>query len=427
MKRNAIALAVACLFAAPVVFAALTPEERLDSLQKELEGMKNLQQEVNEIKAQLAQQKEQNAALADQMEKSSKSADAAGGNTSVGGYGEVTYSHFTKDGQIDKADLDRFVLFFGHRFNERLSFNSELEIEHAISSATDAGEVELEQAYVNYRVRDAFNIKTGLILIPLGILNEKHEPPTFYGVKRNDVETRIIPTTWREGGIGVHGNFAKGFKYDIGITTGFDAGKIDAPTQGIRSGHQELSKANANDLSLYGALNYTGTPGLLVGGGVFSGNTGQDGASNPLLKGVAARLTLADVHAFYSIARFDLQALYARGTLGDADKINAALLTTAAPFAAPKTLSGWYTQAAYHAWIQGDFDLAPFVRYERINITQLEDPANGLFQDPNNRDRIITTGLNFKVHPQVVFKADYQNFQTNKSRDSINLGMGYMF
>jgi hypothetical protein len=244
-------------------------------------------------------------------------------------------------------------------------------------------------------------------------------------VERNDVETRIIPTTWRELGFGVHGLLGeRGLRYDVGVTTGFNSGKLDDPTTGIRSAHQEGSLADAYNLAVYGALNYQ-RPGMRVGTGVFSGNTGQNGQANAALQGVAARFTLWDVHAQYSVAGWDLQALYAKGTLGDANQVNA--VTSAANFAAPKSMKGWYGQAAYHVYRRGDFDVAPFVRYERIDIQQAEEPALGLVQDPRNQDRIRTIGVNFYVHPQVVLKADLQRFAVDKSRDSFNLGLGYMF
>jgi hypothetical protein len=140
---------------------------------------------------------------------------------------------------------------------------------------------------------------------------------------------------------------------------------------------------------------------------------------------------LWDVHAQYRLGRLDLQALYAAGTLGDADKVTAAILaaapTPADAFAAPKTLKGGYVQAAYHVYKQGDFDVAPFIRFERIDIKQQQDSANNLFQDPDNNERIRTIGVNFWVHPQVVLKADVQRYATDKSQDRFNLGLGFMF
>lgn len=400
MKKTLVALAIVGA-AAPVRAPAQTVEQKIDALQTEIERLK--------------------------ADLSRPGAAPGADTTSLFGYGEFNYNRFRDEERTSRADLRRFVLGVGHRFNDRLSFMSEVEIEHAVVSADDEGEVEIEQAYLNYQLNDALNFKGGLFLIPLGILNETHEPPTYYGVERNEVETRIIPTTWRELGAGVHGELRPGLRYDVGLTTGFDAGKLDDPSVGIRSAHQEGQRAVARDLSLYGALNYR-APGLLLGGGLFTGKTGQNGQSNLLLSGVAARFTLWDVHARYSVRGFDLQALYAAGRLGDSERLNAALLaSSAAPFAAPKSLKGWYAQAAYHVYRKGDLDVAPFVRYERFEIRQQEDPANGLFQDPHNLERVRTVGLNLYVHPQVVIKADLQRYSADRTRDRINLGLGYMF
>ena len=416
------AAALATLFAITPVFAQTSLEEKLQILQRE----------IDELKEQIKKVKEQQVASPAPTVQVSATSPSTGSGIKVGedtnifGYGEANYNRYKDGSRTSKADLRRFVFGIGHRFNDKLTFNSEIELEHGVVSKDDEGEIEIEQAYLNYKVSDALNIKGGLFLIPLGILNETHEPPTFYGVERNEVETRIIPTTWRELGFGVHGNFGEGYQYNVGVTTGFDAGKLDDPAFGIRSAHQEGQLANAHDLSIYGALNYR-RPGLLIGGGLFTGNTGQNGQSNPLLKGIAAKLTLWDVHAKYNIGRWDLQALYTAGTLGDADRLNSVILASPTPFAAPKSLKGSYVQAAYHVYKKDDFDLAPFIRLERYKIKQEEDPANGLLQDPNNNERVATLGLNFKIHPQVVFKTDVQKYGTDKTKNRFNIGVGYMF
>jgi len=421
MSKSVLTLAVAATFAA-LPASAQTIDEKLQILQ----------QEIDQIKAQQAGKpaapaSQSASAPTDYGTMLDRSSGLANGATNIIGYGEAAYSKFRESGNAT-ADLARFVFGFNHRFDERLTVHSEVEFEHAVVSADDQGEAEIEQAWVNYKLSDGVNFKGGLFLIPIGILNETHEPPTYYGVMRNQVETRVIPTTWRELGVGVHGLFGEGFRYDAGVTTGFDSGKLDDPLTGIRSGHQEGQLANATNLAVYGALNYR-LPGLLVGAGVFSGDTGQNGASNPALQGVAARFTIWDVHAQYRVAGLDLQALYTSGTLGDADKVTAAMFSAdpATAFAAPKSMKGWYVQAAYHVYKRGNFDVAPFVRYERIDIKQAEDPANGLLQDPRNDERIKTIGVNFWVHPQVVLKADVQRYETDKTQNAFRVGAGFMF
>ncbi|RTL50413.1 MAG: hypothetical protein EKK46_13565 [Rhodocyclaceae bacterium] len=412
------------------------------------EKIEILQQELEELKRQVAQNQAATTRLANNTAGNtggagSGNAIASAGNslassaTTIGGYGELSYNRYRNNNTYDnQADLNRFVLFFGHRFNDKLRFMSEMEVEHAVSSSSDQGEAEIEQAYLDYNLNDKLNFKAGLFLMPLGILNETHEPPTYYGVMRNEVETRIIPSTWREGGIGVYGEVLPGLRYDVGVTTGFNAAKIDDPAFAIRGGHQEMQLSKANDLSVYAALNYR-APGLLLGGGVFTGGTAQKGASladptaKALLQNSKARLTLWDLHGKYSIGDLDLQALYAKGTLGDADTVAAAIAaqqiadSTGTGIAIPKSFYGWYGQAAYHLWRSDDMELIPFVRYERYN-TQKEVAA-GFTANPLNDERAVTAGANFKLHPQVVLKADYQKFRADPGKDRLNLGVGYMF
>jgi len=427
------ALAVALTLAISSSLASASSQAAQPTLEEKIEI---LQRELEELKTQFAKQ----TVAAASVNTAGSSASATGsGATTVGGYGEMVYNHYRNSSANDsEADLRRFVLFFGHRFNDRLRFVSEVELEHAIASAEDEGEVEVEQAYIDYRLKEGLNLKTGLFLMPLGILNETHEPPTYYGVERNEIETRIIPSTWREGGIGLYGEMAPGWKYDFGVTTGFNAGKIDDPSKGFRSGHQELSKAKANDLSVYAALNYRGTPGVLLGGGIFTGDTSQKGASlsdpaaKSLLASTDARLTLWDLHGKYTLGGLELQGLYAKGTLSGADTVAAAILAdqqavdpAATGIAVPKSIHGWYGQAAYHLWTEGDLDFAPFVRYEKFNTQQ--SVAAGFVADPLNDERVVTAGFNFKLHPQVVLKADYQKFKADSGKDRLNMGVGYMF
>ena len=424
MRQSTLALALAAAFARTPAFGQATVDQKLQILQQEIDDLKA------QARRSAAPTQQASPYSLDYSSMLDRSSGLASGGTNIVGYGEVGYGKFRQSGNAT-ADLQRFVFGFNHRFDERLTLHSEVEFEHAIVSKDDHGEAEIEQAWLNCKMSDAVNLKGGLFLIPLGILNETHEPPSYYGVMRNQVETRIIPTTWRELGVGVHGIVGEGIRYDVGITTNFDSGKLDDPTTGIRSAHQEGQLANARNLAVYGALNYR-RPGLLVGGGVFTGDTGQNGASNPALRGVSARLTLWDVHAQYRVAGLGLQALYAAGSLGDSDKLNAAILANATangttPFAAPKTIRGGFVQAAYHAYKRGNFDVAPFVRYERIDIKQQEDPANGQLQDPNNIERTKTFGVNFWVHPQVVLKADVQRYAIDKSQDRLDLGLGFMF
>lgn len=356
--------------------------------------------------------------------------------TTIGGYGEIAYNAYVKDSSRNQADLKRFVLFFGHRFSDRISFNSEFEVEHAIASSSDKGEAEIEQAYLNFQLAPAANLRAGLFLMPLGFVNRSHEPPSFYGVERNEVETRIIPSTWREGGVSLYGSTPLGLDYDVGITTGFDVAKLDDPSAPLHATHQELQLAHAGDLSLYASVDWRGVPGLDVGGGVFTGDTGQKNAdfrqdaSQPDFSGIKARMTLWDVHARLQRDGFDLEALYTRGTFAQAARLDAAILAFNAANGVdrpvvPSAFYGWLVQGAYTYTFANDMAVSPFVRYERYD-TQASLPLD-LVADAANRDKLVTVGFSFRPLSDIVVKADYQKFFDHSQNDRVNLGLGYMF
>jgi len=212
--------------------------------------------------------------------------DGALAGTTLWGYGELNYNRPTQDAGATQADLRRAVIGFGHSFDESTRVYGEFEWEHAVASADDQGETEVEQLYVEHSLAANYGVRAGLMLIPLGLLNEHHEPANYYGVERNFVETAIIPTTWREGGVAMYGSTDSGFSWSAGVGTGPDLGKWDPSSDEGRQSplgsiHQELQLAKAHDLSGFGVLNWQGIPGLLVGGGVFAGKIGQGAADFP--------------------------------------------------------------------------------------------------------------------------------------------------
>src|SRR5208337_1254320 len=200
--------------------------------------------------------------------------------TTFFGYGEMNYENYPRDRSQTQADLARAVIGMEHTFDDKTRFASEFEWEHAVTSATDQGESEVEQFYIERSLTPQLAARAGLFLIPSGMLNTAHEPTQYFGVTRDFVDLAIIPTTWREGGVGITGITDSGLTWDIGITTGFNLAKWD-PTSPegkaspLGSIHQELQLAKAADLAAFVALNWRGYPGLLLGGSVFSGKAGQ--------------------------------------------------------------------------------------------------------------------------------------------------------
>ncbi len=379
------------------------------------------------------------------------------GGVKLWGYGELYYTHPTHDNTRSQADLARAVFGIGYTFNSRTEFNSEFEVEHAVSSASDPGEFEVEQFYVDRQLNDAMALRAGLFLMPFGFLNEHHEPTNFYGVERNFVETLIIPSTWREGGLNLHGDTPFGFGWNFGVTTGFDLSKwnfapefplyktaLDLEASGsapLQTTHQELALANAQHLSQYLALSYYGIPGLNVGAAISTGDAVKVPAPpNAPIPG-NQRVTLWEGHARWTPGKLDLSAMYARGTISNLALANSA--NPGSPNPIPSEFYGYYFQGAYSLWEQDDYRLAPFARWEYYNMGSRYQgtpgpaiptgrvPVSASPGDygywPINRDRVLTVGTNFYMTPHVVLKADYQWFELNSGFTRFDLGLGVAF
>jgi hypothetical protein len=428
------ALAIATIF---VLVAAATSAARA-ATPEELETKLNaLSAQVAELKSELAALRAQGGAISAAPSPAESSASAIsvgaaeGEAESVGkvawfGYGEFTYSRPADDGPATTADLARFVLGAGYRFDDKTRFVSELELEHAVASAEDPGEIEVEQAYIERRFTDRTFGNIGLFLMPVGLLNENHEPTRYYGVFRNFVETAIIPTTWREGGFELQGNTDGGLRWNAGVSTGFNLSKWDAASsEGLEaplaSIHQELALASAADLAVFAAVNYTGIPGLRLGGSVFTGDAaqGQPGFDDN-------RVTLWEGHARWNPGNWDLSALYSHIHIDNTAPVNAALVGN--PTLIPEAAFGWYLEGAYRVPLREEKTIAPFARYERLNTaSSYAFIGAGLTPDPLDDTEVLTTGINFDFARGVVIKFDYLQFLHDSRSSRFDVGVGYQF
>jgi len=442
-------------------------EQRIEQMQQQLESMKQELQELKGENQQLAAQQKQvqneqtrQAEATAQVQQQAAQAQQAAAATPASsgipeglylwGYGEVYYTHPTHDNALSQFDLARAVFGIGYRFSDRTVFNSEYEVEHAVASASDKGEFEVEQFYVDHQLADWASVKGGLFLMPFGLLNEHHEPTNFYGVQRNFVETLIIPSTWREGGVGFHGNTDYGLKWDAGLTTGLDLGAWsnnpedpmyrtaleleNSDAAPMQETHQELSLADAQHLSQYLSLSYDGIPGLLAGAAVFTGKAAVAKVPQGLPD---QRVTLWEGHVRWTPGKAELTALYARGRFSDTATYN--LVNTGVSNPMPAEFLGYYAQGAYSLWEKGDYRFAPFARWEHYDMGySYEGIAPGFTTMPQGlaadgmpwpvpRDTVWTTGFNFYVTPHVVLKADYQWFRDNTNFTRFDLGLGLAF
>ncbi len=357
---------------------------------------------------------------------------------SIGGYAEGFYSNVIGDAAGDgnnTADLVRTVLYFGYKFNDSIIFNTELEFEHA--STDKSGSVSVEFATLDYLISDEFNVRGGLMLIPMGFINEIHEPPFYFGTQRPEPEQSIIPTTWRENGVGIFGTMQEKLHYKLYVVNSLDAAGFTS--SGVRGGRQKGSKVKAEDLSFIARLDLDVTPDFLIGGSIMTGNAGHDqvlaltGAKLPHVK-----TRIVEVHSQLNCGLWQLRALATHASLGDTGKLSNLLSAEATAAAgAPRTvvvaseMVGGYGEVGFDFWQwmfpNSEKSLSPFLRFEFVDTQS--DIAGGFTRDRSKRKRIIVPGLHFKPHPQVVLKMDYRNIHTygGNAADELNVGFGLVF
>ncbi|MEQ8859472.1 MAG: porin [Pseudomonadales bacterium] len=416
----ALTLAAAALFSMSPAGASTSPAPENLDLETMWQLLQAQQAEIAALKAELRETRddvddtrdkvviteEQLSATADYLDQ--VEATRSSSATHIGGYGEMHYNNLETDAgeDIKEVDYHRFVLFFNHDFNDRLRFVSELELEHSLAGDGAPGEVELEQAYVEYDLNENHYARTGLFLLPVGILNETHEPPTFYGVERNDVENIIIPTTWWEGGAGVGGRYGNGLSWDFAVHSG-----LEMPTDGssafrVRSGRQKVAEALADDLAWTARVKYTGVPGLELAASYQYQQDASQLARDGLDEG-----ELVSVHGIWTRGPFSLRGLWAEWNfdgdlveLADADK-----------------QTGWYVEPSVRLNLAGT-DWGFYTRYEDLEGARLQD-----------RFDQWELGFNFYPHPNVVLKADWRNRDHDLASESgrdfkgFDLGVGYQF
>lgn len=348
---------------------------------------------------------------------------------SLGGYGEALYSNYASrrqdeapSGAVDQFDFVRQIVYVGYKFSDSVLFNSEIEFEHG--STGKGGEVSVEFAYVELQRRKELGLRAGMLLVPLGFLNELHEPPVYRGARRPEVESAIIPSTWRENGAGLFGE-AGPFAWRAYVVAGLSSAGINA--SGIRGGRQSGARSRAEDLAFTGRLDWSGVPGLLAGASFFSGETGQGAAVEGQL--VGGRLTLYDLHAQYERRGLRLRGLWARSTLADAALVNRQN-QLAGKASVGGAQAGWYAEGSYDLMThlpRQRWSLLPFVRYEWLDTQR--DVPEGYSEDPVRERTALTAGVELKPLPQVVFKVDYQ-WLRNEARtgtSQLNLAVGYLF
>ncbi|NER15529.1 hypothetical protein GWK08_18890 [Leptobacterium flavescens] len=343
----------------------------------------------------------------------------------VGAYGEVTYNQ--PEGDNGELDVQRLVLLFGYKFNEKTQFVTEVEFEHV-------NEVFIEQAFVNYNVAPNVSLRGGLMLVPMGIINEYHEPTTFNGTERPAVDNVIVPTTWREIGVGVTGRFNNlSLGYQAYIFNGFRSTELNGEggvngflrgSNGLRGGRQRAIQSTIDSPTFSAKLDYYGLPGLRLGlSGYFGDTQAEDDVEDQ--DGANIGIAMVGLDARYAYQRFTARGQFIYASLSGTEDYNN--LTGRDLGSA---LLGWYAEAAFNLLPQTNQQkLFAFARYEQYD-THADTAGDLVRNDAYNRND-LTMGLSYHISPGVVFKGDYQ-FRDNALSGSdvnnrLNFGLGVWF
>ncbi len=347
-----------------------------------------------------------------------------GSAVTVGAYGEMLYNQ--PEGDNGELDVQRLVLLFGYRFTDEVQFFTEIELEHV-------EEVFVEQAFVNYNVGNNVNLRGGLMLVPMGIVNEYHEPTTFNGVERPAMDNAIVPTTWRELGVGASGRFNDiSLGYQAYIFNGFKSTQADGEgglsgflkgSNGLRGGRQKGIKSTIDSPTLSAKLDYYGVPGLRLG---LSGYFGKTQAADDIeeIDGANIGISMIGLDARYAYQRFTARGQFIHASLSDTEQYNAATGQNLG-----SALQGWYLEAGYNLLpTDKKQKLFAFTRYEKYNTHA--DTAGALEAEAAYDRTDVTSGLSYHIAPGVVLKGDYQ-FRSNESdtdtKDRLNFGIGVWF
>ncbi len=357
----------------------------------------------------------------------------------IGGYGEAILN-----APIDKqspviADLRRTILFLGYNFTDRIRFFAEIEFEHALTTSGAQGEVAVEQAMMDFMLWRPFNLRAGMLLMPVGLVNQYHEPSTFNGVERPDSDTFLIPSTWKQLGVGAFGALGP-LRYQVYLVPGLRAEGFSAAT-GIRGGVQD-NLVRTRDVAAVARLDFAPTLGLNLG---LSGYVGGSGQGDPNLGAAPVGIVEADLKL--GRAGVSVRAQLAYIYIGDVESINTTLRLAnlagggaATPFRlgvgpVARQLLGGYLELGYDVLrpfhLRSGVQLIPFVRYERTN-TQFDVPQELLLQaaQPGNDRTVYTAGLTLRPIFEIAIKLDYQLRQSEvigSSRHFLNAALAYQF
>lgn len=325
--------------------------------------------------------------------------------TTIGGYGEIDYTN--EQGRDSFFNAHRYVLFFYSQMHPRISTSTEFEIEFGGSpnkrdGVQQAGEAILEFSVVDFQATSWLTLRAGVILVPFGAYNLRHDAPTQDLSERPLPLTTITPTTWFETGAGALGKFEFGdqtLSYEIYAINGLDAKIADG--MGTKGAVGSKGEDSNDDKALVGRLSWAPNLKLELGASGYRGEYDDQGRRIQMVSGdLTARL-----------GRLEFQGEYVRAFIdpGFVQGFSAGSpANTRAPI--PTDMQGWYLQSNLHftvPWLWkylpedlSDSVLTAVLRYEQTDTNLAE--INQFDVDK------LTFGLNYRPIEGYVWKNEVQ-------------------
>jgi hypothetical protein len=337
----------------------------------------------------------------------------------IGGYGQVDYNQ--EESNNGTLDIHRMIILIGYKFNDKVQFVSEIEYEHV-------KEVFVEQLFLNYGLSDNMNLRAGLMLVPMGIINEYHEPTVFNGVERPSMDKSIVPSTWREIGVGISGRIDNAnMRYQAYVFNGFSSvngSKVLGGANGLRNGRQKGAESTINTPNFSGKIDFYGIQGLRLG---FLGYFGRTQAADEVdkLDGADVGIRMLGLDARYTHQRFSARGQFVHAAISDTKAYNIANNADLG-----SALQGWYLEAAYNLLSPTkEQRLVAFTRYETYDTHASVDESISKNLAYDRKE--LTFGLSYHIAPGAVVKADYQ-LKDNalpgvQVANQLNFGLGFWF
>lgn len=373
------------------------------------------------------------------------------GGLKFGAYGEMLYRW--QEHTVSAFDPRRIVLLPSYSLNDWIIFNSEIEIEHGGAGVdfTNDGNVEIEQAYIDFLFNEHFNWRSlGLDVVPIGRVNLFHEPTVFYSTDRPELYREIIPTTWTEGSTSIYGKIVDGLQYQAMLSSGLEdrsANNGINGNNGIRGARpstgQDFNQTNGTP-AFTGRLAYQPPfiPGL-DGSTSWHHSEASSGGNTFALNGDIP-VDIIDTELRYLLPNtgWEFRADFAIDLIGNDSNLRANNDGDSTNNVG-SYMWGTYAEVAYHfwpkAWSKGrgkNMDFVPFFRYTHLDLQagRIGGSDATTYNGGNDRD-VYTFGFAYFPIPEVVLKLDYRVVDDDRisgtpnasERNQLQVAAGFFF